>query len=104
VAYAGVSCAFLMSLSNATNMFEGVVGAGLYKMLSIPAFNWLIRGFEHTFFNIAGTGDELTLILQIFVYISLFFTVLTIPFVEFLRRELASRKIKINLGRHPANS
>jgi hypothetical protein len=41
-------------------------------MLSIPAFNWLVRGFEHTFINIAGTGDERTLILQVFVYIILF--------------------------------
>jgi hypothetical protein len=101
VAAAGVSYAFLMSLSNATNMFEGVVGAGLYKLFSSPVLEPLVRGFQHTFLNIAGTADERTLILQMFVYISLFFTMLTIPFVELLRRELIRRQITINLGRKP---
>jgi hypothetical protein len=99
VAYAGVSYAFLMSLSNATNMFEGVVGAGLYKLFTHPAFDWLVRAFKNTFFNIADTGDERTLILQMFIYIGLFFTLLTIPFLELLRRELVRREITINLGR-----
>jgi hypothetical protein len=99
VAYAGVGYAFLMSLSNATNMFEGVVGAGLYELFSRPTFNWLVRAFENSFMNVAGTGDERTVILQMFVYISLFFTLLTIPFVEMLRRELGRQKIDINLGK-----
>jgi hypothetical protein len=33
-----------------------------------------------------------------FVYISLFFTVLTIPFIVLLKRELARQSIKIKLG------
>jgi hypothetical protein len=99
VAYAGVGYAFLMSLSNATNMFEGVVGAGLYELFSRPAFNWLIQAFGNSFMNVANSRDERTIILQIFVYISLFFTLLTIPFIEMLRRELAREKIDINLGR-----
>jgi MFS family permease len=99
VAYAGVGYAFLMSLSNATNMFEGIVGAGLYELFSRPALNWLIRAFENSFMNVAGTDNERTLILQMFVYISLFFTLLTIPFIELLRRELARKKININLGK-----
>jgi MFS family permease len=99
VAYAGVSYAFLMSLSNATNMFEGVVGAGLYDLFKQPAFNWLTEAFGGSFLNVANTTDERTLILQIFIYISLFFTLLTIPFVEILRRELARQKIDINLGK-----
>ena len=49
--------------------------------------------------NVANTMDERTIILQMFVYISLFFTLLTIPFIELLRRELARQKIDINLGR-----
>ena len=98
LAYAGVSYAFLMSLSNVTNLFEGVVGAGLYDLLSRPALNWLLHTFEETGLNIAGTSDERTLILQIFVYISLFFTVLTIVFIELLRRELKRRGVSINLG------
>ncbi|MCF8105302.1 MAG: hypothetical protein K9K64_07465, partial [Desulfohalobiaceae bacterium] len=98
LAYAGVSYAFLMSLSNVTNLFEGVVGASLYDLLSSPALNWLLQTFEETALNIAGTSDERTLILQIFVYISLFFTVLTIVFIELLRRELKRRGISINLG------
>ena len=99
VAYAGVSYAFLMSLSNVTNMFEGVVGAGLYKLLVNPPFNRLVEEFKGTFLNIAHTSDERTLILQMFVYISLFFTLLTIPFIEVLRRELERRKVEINLGK-----
>jgi hypothetical protein len=49
--------------------------------------------------NVANTGDERTIILQMFVYISLFFTLLTIPFVEMLRRELTRQQIDINLGK-----
>jgi UDP-N-acetylmuramyl pentapeptide phosphotransferase/UDP-N-acetylglucosamine-1-phosphate transferase len=99
VAYAGVSYAFLMSLSNATNMFEGVVGAALYNVLSRPPLNHLVQAFGETFLNIAGAPDERTLILQMFVYFSLFFTLLTIPFIELLRRELDRRGVKINLGK-----
>jgi hypothetical protein len=73
VSYAGISYAFLMSLSNVTNMFEGVAGAGLYKMFTYPAFDWFIRAFENSFLNIAATVNERTLILQMFVYIGLFF-------------------------------
>jgi hypothetical protein len=99
VAYAGVSYAFLMSLSNATNMFEGVIGAALYNLFSQPPLNHLVQAFGQTFLNIAGTPDERTLILQMFVYISLFFTLLTIPFIGMLRRELDRRGVKINLGK-----
>jgi hypothetical protein len=99
VAYAGVSYAFLMSLSNATNMFEGVVGAGLYHLFSQPLFDRMIGAFGNSFLNLAGTLDERTLILQMFVYISLFFTLLTIPFIEMLRHELARKNIDINLGK-----
>jgi hypothetical protein len=101
VAYAGVGYAFLMSLSNVTNMFEGVIGAGLYNIFTHPLLNRLVAAFEKTFLNIAHTGDERTLILQIFVYISLIFTLLTIPFIELLRRELERQKVKINLGKRP---
>ena len=99
VAYAGVSYAFLMSLSNATNMFEGVIGAALYNLFTHPPFNRLVQGFGNSFLNIADTGDERTLILQMFVYISLLFTLLTIPFIELLRRELEQREVEINLGK-----
>lgn len=99
LAYAGVGYAFLMSLSNATNMFEGVVGAALYKLLRAPTFSALLEGFAASPFNIAATANERTLILELFVYISLFFTLLTIPFIELLRRELNRRGIAIRLGR-----
>jgi hypothetical protein len=99
VTYAGVSYAVLMSLSNATNMFEGVVGAGLYNLFTRAPLSGIVEAFEKSFLNIAHTPDERTLILQMFVYISLFFTLLTIPFIELLRRELARRKVEINLGR-----
>jgi len=99
LAYAGMGYAFLMSLSNATNMFEGVVGAGLYDLFQTHALAGPIAAFAASPLNIAATKDERTLILQIFVYISLFFTLLTIPFIELLRRELERRGIVIRLGR-----
>lgn len=97
--YAGVGYAFLMSLSNATNMFEGVVGAGLYNLLSSTPLSELVYWFAATPLNIAASEDERTLILQLFVYISLLFTLLTLPFIELLRRELDRRGITIRLGR-----
>ena len=97
--YAGVGYAFLMSLSNVTDMFEGVVGAGLYDLFSRPWMAWLVEAFEGSVLDVAGTSDERTLILQIFVYIGLLFTLLTIPFLLMLKHELQRRGIAIKLGR-----
>ena len=46
----------------------------------------------------AGTSDERTVILQMFVYISLYFTLLTLPFIAMLKRELTRQGIVIQLG------
>ena len=91
--------AFLTALSNATNVVEGLVGAGLYELFSRPWMAWLIEAFRGSPLEIAGTADERTLILEIFVYISLLFTLLTIPFLLMLKRELERRGIAIHLGR-----
>lgn len=96
--YAGVSYAFLMSLANVTDMFEGVIGAGLYDLLARPETAWLIAAFQHSWFDIAGTADERTAILEIFIYISLLFTLLTVPFIVMLKRELQRRGITIHLA------
>lgn len=95
---AGVSYAFLMSLSNVTDMFEGAVGAGLYKLFTLPALDWLIEAFHGSVFDIAGVRDKRTLILEMLVYISLVFTLLTLPFIHLLRREFARRKLSIDLA------
>jgi hypothetical protein len=104
VQHAGVSYAFLMSLSNVTDTLEGVVGAGLYQLFSQPWLAWLLEVFQGSGFAIAQTADTRTLILQMFVYISLFFTVLTIPFIVLLRRELQRQGISIKLGKSEATS
>ncbi len=96
--YAGVGYAFLMSLSNVTNMLEGVVGAGLYELFSQPWMSWLIAAFRGSPLDIAGVADERTLILQIFVYISLLFTLLTVPFILLLKRELKREGVVVHLG------
>lgn len=98
VQYAGVGYAFLMSLANVTNIFEGVIGAGLYAIFSQPAMAWLLSAFSGSWLDIAGVLEERTLILQIFIYISMFFTLLTIPFILLLKRELARQGISIQLG------
>jgi len=98
VAYAGVGYAFLMSLSNVTNMFEGVVGAGLYDLVSRPWAQGLLDAFAGSALDIANTTDERTLILEMFVYISLVFTLLTVPFLLMLKRELSRRGVVIHLG------
>lgn len=95
---AGLSYAFLMSLTNVTNMFEGLVGAGLYKVFQLPGAAWLVDVFSRSWLDIAGTGDERTSILEMFVYISLTFTLLTVPFILLLRRELRRRGIVIRLA------
>jgi hypothetical protein len=94
---AGVSYAFLMALSNVMDLFEGAVGAGLYTLFSLPALGGVLRAFQGSIFEVAGTSDVRTLILEIFVYISLTFTLLTLPFIELLRRELARRGIAVDL-------
>jgi len=97
--YAGVGYAFLMSLSNVTNMFEGVIGAGLYSLFSQPGMEWLLNSFHGSWMDFAGVPDARTLILQMFVYISLIFTLLTIPFIILLRREMKRQGIEIYLGK-----
>ena len=87
-----------MSLSNVTNMFEGVVGAALYELFTRPWMSWLVAAFGGSPLDIAHTADERTLILEMFVYISLLFTLLTIPFLYMLKRELGRRCIASNLG------
>lgn len=98
IEHAGVSYAFLMAFSNVTDTFEGVVGAALYDRLAAPGGRVVLEAFQGSFLEIAGATDERTLILQIFVYVSLVFTLLTIPFVELLRREIDRRGIEIRLG------
>jgi hypothetical protein len=92
---AGMSYAFLMALSNVTNTFEGLVGSALYWFFTQSSIMWLIHLFHRSPFDIAGVGDQRTTILQLFVYISLFFTLLTIPVVVLLKRTLARAGIEV---------
>ena len=98
LAYAGMGYAFLTALANATNLIEGLAGAGLYWLFSQTWLAWLVEAFAGSPLDIAGTADERTLILEMFVYISLLFTLLTIPFLLMLTRELERRGIAIKLG------
>jgi hypothetical protein len=93
--YAGMSYAFLMSLSNVTNTFEGLVGSALYWLLTRSWMAWLLRAFHESPLDIAGVPDARTLILQMFVYISLFFTLLALPVVMVLKNALSRRGIEI---------
>jgi MFS family permease len=102
--YAAVGYAFLMSLANLTTVFEGVVGAGLYKLFSQSWMGWLPAAFHGSWLDIAGTADERTLILEMFVYISLVFTLLTIPFIRLLKREFERQGLVIHLGATRADS
>ncbi len=98
VAHAAVGYAFLTALANTTNIVEDVIGAGLFKLFSGPSFDWLLVAFQGSMFEIANSSDTRTLILEIFIFISLFFTLLTIPFIELLRRDLRKQGIKIVLN------
>ncbi|HEX6174571.1 MAG TPA: hypothetical protein VF089_11195, partial [Candidatus Binatia bacterium] len=75
--------------------FEGLVGSALYWFFTQPWAGWLVDAFHRTPFDIAGSTDQRTIILQLFVYISLVFTLLTIPVVVLLKRTLARNGIEI---------
>jgi hypothetical protein len=47
---------------------------------------------------VAGVTDQRTLILQMFVYIGLFFTLLTVPFIRLLKRELDRQGVEVDLA------
>lgn len=96
--HAAVGYAFLTALANATNIVEDVIGAGLYGLFSTDAFLGLRTAFMGSVFEFAGAKDARTLILEVFVYISLIFTLLTVPFIELLRREIQRRHIRIDLA------
>lgn len=98
IAYAGLGYALLTAFSNATNIFEGVVGAGLYRLLSDDSFIWLLDAFHGSVLDFANTPTPRVLILEMFVYISLTFTLLTIPFIRMLKAELRRTGISIDLG------
>ena len=94
---AGMSYAFLMALANVTNMFGGMVGAVLYGFFSIPGMSWILQWFRGATLDIAGNPDSRTLILQIFVYISLFFVILSAAFVYLLKKHIDKNGIQISL-------
>lgn len=98
LARAGVGYAFLMALANVTNMLEGTIGAGLFALFGSSQMAGMLQVFANSPLNVAGTDDERTLILQLFVYISLAFTALTVPFVELLRRHFNKKHIRIALA------
>lgn len=95
---AGMIYALLMSVSNLTNSFEDIVGGGLYKLFTVSWMKWFISTFENSVFNIAGTHQETVLILQIFVYISAFFTFVALPFVLLAKKEFIAKGIKVHLA------
>lgn len=101
--HAAVGYAFLTALANATNIVEDVIGAGLFSLFSTDAFSWLLTAYRGSVFEFAGATDARTLILEIFVYISLAFTLLTVPFIEMLRREISRQNIRIDLAERPDN-
>jgi hypothetical protein len=59
---------------------------------------WLLGAFRGSVLDVAGVADERTIILQLFVYVGLFFTLLTLPFVYLLHGELTRREITIDLA------
>jgi hypothetical protein len=87
-----------MSVSNFTNAIEDVVGGLLYKLFSISWMQWFLRAFENSIFNIAGSHEMMILILQIFVYISAFFTLITIPFIYWVKKEFDQKGIEVHLS------
>ena len=93
---AGMSYAFLTSLTNATNLIEGLAGSGLYWWFTQPGMKPVLDAFQKSLFDIAGVADQRTLILQLFVYISLFFTLLSVPFIYLLKGALERHQIEIS--------
>ncbi|MGV7224838.1 MAG: hypothetical protein ACQ9MH_25390 [Nitrospinales bacterium] len=99
VSHAAIGYAFLTAIANTTNIVEDVVGAALFKLFYSPSFDCLRNKFQGSIFEIAKSLDTRTLILEMFIFISLFFTLLTIPFIELLRRDMNKRGIKIVLSK-----
>lgn len=102
LANAGMYYAFLMALTNATNKVSGLIGGGLYGMFEQEkgqeGFTWAVNSFQGSWFDISGVMDERTLIIQMFIWIGLIFTALSIPFVRLLYLEFKEKKIQVNLG------
>lgn len=95
---AAMMYALLMSVVNATNSFEDIVGGVLYTLFSSGGGSRLVAMFESSPLNLSAAHNERLLILQMFVYISAFFTLVGIPFIVLLKRELERRGIEITLS------
>jgi hypothetical protein len=65
--------------------------SALYCLLTPPWMAWLLDWFYEPPFGMDAVADVQTLILQLFIYISLFFTLLTVPIVLSQARSRALR-------------
>ena len=92
---AGMSYAFLTSLTNATNLIEGMAGGGFYWLFTRPAMKPFLDAFHHSWLDIAGVANQRTIILQLFIYIGLAFTLLSVPFIHMLRLAFRRHQIEI---------
>ncbi|MDP3769997.1 MAG: hypothetical protein U1A23_01580 [Candidatus Sungbacteria bacterium] len=90
--------ALLMSVVNAANSLEDIAGGILYTLFSSWVGMPIVALFESSLFNFSAAHNERLLILQMFVYISVFFTALGIPFIMLLKRELKRKGIEISLA------
>lgn len=95
---AGMGYAFLMALTNATNLVEGVAGGFFYGLLERPWLQGVVGAFEGSPLNVAGSSDPRTVILQFFIWVKLAFVLIEIPFVALLAREGRRRGLPVRLG------
>ncbi|MBI1870093.1 MAG: PucC family protein [Chlamydiae bacterium] len=94
---AGFTYALLMSVSNFTHALEDITGGALYQLLSASWMQGFMRFFEYSSLNISRSHNSMVLILQIFVYMSAFFTIIATPFIWLTRREFLRKGIQVHL-------
>lgn len=101
VAVAGLQYALLMSISNFSHTVDNMLGGALYGLLfgdeRSVGMHPLLQQFSHSVFEIAGSVDKRTLILELFIWVGVLFTLLSIPFVMWVKRVFRDNNINIVL-------
>jgi NADH:ubiquinone oxidoreductase subunit 2 (subunit N) len=79
-----------------------MLGGALYGWLfgeesSATSLHPILQQFSHSIFEITDSIDRRTLILELFIWVGVIFTLLSIPFVMWVKRVFRDNKIAVVL-------
>ena len=103
-ASAGFQYALLMSTINLTHTIDDILGGAIYGWFSVEngavtnsTGQWLLSLFRATPFEVAGSTDARTLILQLFIWVGVCCVLISAIFVMLVRRASKKQNVEMSL-------